>query len=71
MAEHFKFSKDYIGQYFKKNTDMTIREYISNYRGNLIRQRINSGRFSLKQIALEFGLTDESHVSKLLKQKTI
>ncbi|MBB5645939.1 AraC family ligand binding domain-containing protein [Pedobacter cryoconitis] len=69
MGEHFRFTKDYIGQYFKKNTGMTIREYISDYRGNLISQRINTGRFSLKQIASEFGLTDESHVSKLIKQK--
>jgi AraC family L-rhamnose operon regulatory protein RhaS len=68
MAGHFKFTKDYMGQYFKKNAGMTIRDYISDYRGNLIRQRINSGRFGLKQIASEFGLTDESHVSKILKQ---
>jgi len=67
MADHFNLTKDYIGQYFKKNTGMTIRDYISDYRGNLIRERIHSGRFGLKQIAAEFGLTDESHVSKLLK----
>lgn len=70
MAENFKFTKDYMGQYFKKNTGMTIRDYISEYRGNLIRQRISSGRIGLKQIASEFGLTDESHVSKLIKQKS-
>jgi AraC family L-rhamnose operon regulatory protein RhaS len=68
MAEHFNFSKDYMGQYFKKNTDMTIRDYIGNYRGSLIKQRLDSGRFGLKQIASEFGLTDESHVSKLLNK---
>lgn len=68
MAENFKFTKDYMGQYFKANTGLTIRDYISNYRGSLIRQRINSGKFGLKQIALEFGLTDESHVTKLLKK---
>jgi YesN/AraC family two-component response regulator len=69
MAEHFKFTKDYIGPYFKKNTGMTIRDYIGGYRNTLIRQRMKTGRFGLKQIAAEFGLTDESHVSKLLKQR--
>jgi len=69
MADHFKFTKDYIGPYFKKNTGITIRDYISDYRKSLIRQRMNSGRFGLKQIAAEFGLTDESHVSKLLRNK--
>jgi AraC family L-rhamnose operon regulatory protein RhaS len=68
MAEHFKFTKDYIGQYFKTNTGMTIRDYVGRYRVSLIRQRLDSGRFGLKQIASEFGLTDESHVSKLLKK---
>lgn len=67
MSGHFKFSKDYMGSYFKRHTGLTLRNYISEYRKNLIRQRLNSGRFNLKQIAAEFGLTDESHVSKLLK----
>ena len=68
IAEHFNLSKDYIGPYFKRHTGITLRNYISEYRNNLIRQRMDSGRFSLKQIAAEFGLIDESHVSKLLKQ---
>ena len=68
MASHFNLAKDYIGPYFKKNAGTTIRDYIAHYRNQLIRQRMNSGRFGLKQIAAEFGLTDESHVSKLLKR---
>ncbi len=68
IAEKFRFTKDYIGQYFKKNTGITMRDYVNGYRVSLIKQRIESGRFSLKQIASEFGLTDESHVSKILKQ---
>lgn len=68
MAVHFKLSEDYIGPYFKRNTGFTLRHYINGYRQNLIKQRMASGRFGLKQIALEFGLTDESHVSKLLKK---
>jgi len=68
MASHFKLTKDYIGPYFKRNTGLTLKNYINTYRINLIRQRVNSGNYRLKQIAAEFGLTDESHVSKLLKQ---
>lgn len=69
MAVHFNLSKDYIGPYFKRNTGLTLRNYISDYRNNLIKNRLNSRNFSLKQIAVEFGLTDESHVSKLLRYK--
>lgn len=67
MAVHFKLSEDYIGPYFKRNTGITLRRYIHDYRKNLIQQRIESGRFGLKQIAAEFGLVDESHVSKLMR----
>ena len=67
IARQFNTTPDYIGPYFKRNTGITLREYISTYRKGLIKQRLDSGNFSLKQIAGEFGLTDESHVSKILK----
>ena len=68
MAAHFNLSEDYIGSYFKRNTGITLRQYIQDYRQNLIKKRMENGRFGLKQIAAEFGLTDESHVSKVLKK---
>jgi AraC family L-rhamnose operon regulatory protein RhaS len=66
MAAHFNIAPDYLGPYFKKNAGVTLRDYIGNYRKSLIRQRVESGNYSLKQIAAEFGLTDESHVSKIM-----
>jgi AraC family L-rhamnose operon regulatory protein RhaS len=66
MAAHFNTTADYIGPYFKRNTGITLRSYIGDYRKGLIRQRIESGNYSLKQIASEFGLTDESHVRKTI-----
>lgn len=65
MAVHFNTTADYVGPYFKRNTGVTLRDYIGGYRRTLIKQRIKSGNYSLKQIAAEFGLTDESHVSKI------
>jgi len=70
MAAHFNIPGNYIGLYFKRNAGITLRDYISNYRNSLIRQRIDSGRYSLKQIAADFELTDESHVSKLMQKST-
>lgn len=66
MAAHFNTTADYIGPYFKRNTGITLRSYIGEYRRELIRQRMKSGNYSLKQVAVEFGLTDESHVSKII-----
>jgi AraC family L-rhamnose operon regulatory protein RhaS len=68
MAQHFHMSPGYMGPYFKRNAGTTLREYIGQYRSSLIRQRLDSGNYSLKQIAADFGLTDESHVRKSLRQ---
>ncbi|WP_121809586.1 AraC family transcriptional regulator [Mucilaginibacter kameinonensis] len=66
MAASFNIAGEYMGPYFKRNTGVTLRDYIRDYRNELIKQRIASGRYNLKQIAAEFGLTDESHVSKIV-----
>jgi len=66
MAPHFNIAADYLGTYFKRQVGMTIRTYIHQYRNTLIRQRIAAGRMILKEIADEFGLTDVSHLTKIL-----
>lgn len=67
LAMHFNTTADYIGPYFKRNAGITLRDYIREYRKVLIEQRTLSGKYSLKEIASQFGLTDESHVAKILK----
>jgi AraC family L-rhamnose operon regulatory protein RhaS len=66
IAAQFNITADYIGPYFKRNTGITLRYYINDYRKSLIKLRLKSGNQNLKQIAAEFGLTDESHVRKIL-----
>ncbi|WET67674.1 AraC family transcriptional regulator [Sphingobacterium sp.] len=66
MAEHFNIANDYLGIYFKRQAGITLRDYIQNYRSTLIRQRIAVGRVTLKEIAAEFGLTDVSHLTKII-----
>jgi len=66
MAEHFNIANDYLGIYFKRQAGITLREYIQNYRNTLIRQRIATGRVTLKEIVAEFGLTDVSHLNKII-----
>ncbi|GAB3800610.1 AraC family transcriptional regulator [Spirosoma humi] len=67
MAAHFHTTADYIGPYFKRNTGTTLRAYVGKYRKMLIEQRLASGNYSLKQVAADFDLTDESHVRKVLR----
>jgi AraC family transcriptional regulator, L-rhamnose operon regulatory protein RhaS len=68
MAVSFNTAANYIGPYFKRNAGISLRSYVRSYRHMLIMKRIQSGNYSLKQIAAEFGLTDESHVHKIIKK---
>ncbi len=69
IASHFNISTSYFSAYFKRRFDISYREYINQYRIQLIEQRLASGRFSLKEIANEFGFNDESHFSHYYKNK--
>ena len=67
IAAHFNISANYFGDYFKRNFEIGYRDYINQYRMKLIEKRINSGHVNMKQIAIEFGFTDESHLSNYFK----
>jgi AraC-like DNA-binding protein len=69
IASHFNIAGNYFGAYFKRNFDISYRDYINQYRTKLIEKRIVSGQQSLKQIAVEFGFTDESHLSNYFKNR--
>lgn len=67
ISAHFNIASNYFSAYFKRKFDLTYREYIKRYRTKLIEKRIESGKYSLKQIADEFGFTDASHLSHFFK----
>jgi len=68
IAGHFNIAGNYFCAYFKRNFDISYRDY-NQYRTKLIEQRIISGHLSLKQIAVEFGFTDERHLSNYFKNR--
>jgi len=67
IAGHFNIAASYFSDYFKRNFEISYRDYINQYRLKLIENRINAGQMSLKQIAAEFSFTDESHLSNYFK----
>lgn len=67
IASHFNIATTYFSAYFKRNFEISFRDYINSYRLMLINKRLESGQFTLKQIALEFGFNDESHFSHFYK----
>ncbi|MEN0052335.1 MAG: AraC family transcriptional regulator [Mucilaginibacter sp.] len=69
IADHFDISNSYFSIYFKRNFSISYREYVHSYRLQLIEKRLQSNHSTLKEIAHEFGFTDESHLSNYFKQK--
>lgn len=69
ISDHFHISPNYFSTYFRRNFSMSYREYIQSYKLKLIEKRVAAGKSNLKQIADEFGFTDESHLSNYFKQK--
>lgn len=69
IAENFNISPAYFGAYFKRNFGISYREYLNQYRINLIERRLINSRLTLKEIASEFGLVDESHLSRYFKSQ--
>jgi len=69
VAGNFNIAPSYFSAWFKRNFELTYRDYINNLRTKLIEQRIKGRNMPIKQIAHEFGFTDESHLSNYFKKR--
>lgn len=69
ISKHFNISPTYFSAYFKRNFEVSYRDYINDYKLKLIERRIQSGQMTMKQIAFEFGFTDESHLTNYFKKQ--
>lgn len=69
ISKHFNISDTYFGAYFKRNFEVSYRKYITDYKLKLIERRIQAGQMTMKQIAFEFGFTDESHLTNYFKKQ--
>lgn len=67
IAAHFLKSKNYISQYFKTQTGESLKDYISKYKINLVKNRLVHSNLTISQIAHELEYTDESHLNKTFK----
>lgn len=69
VSQHFGLSETYLGRYFKKHTQETMQQYITNYRTKLIEARLQHSDLRINEIAYELGFTDESHLNKFFKKQ--
>jgi AraC-like DNA-binding protein len=68
LASIIGFSKNYVGEYFKQQTGTSIRQYILDYRLELVKIRLQYSDLTISEIAHELDFSDESHLSNLFKK---
>ncbi|MCM4173202.1 AraC family transcriptional regulator [Arenibacter sp. TNZ] len=68
LADVFMMSTTYVSEYFKKQVNMPLREYIIKAKLKLVEIRLLNSDFTLTEIADELGFTDVSHLSKTFKK---
>ena len=70
IAAHCCKSRDHIRLYFKKQTGITLKDYILSYKFELVKTRLLHSDLTVAAIAAELSFTDESHLNKFIKHKT-
>lgn len=68
LSDVFMMSPTYVSEFFKKQVNMPLREYIIKAKLKLVEIRLLNSDFTLTQIADELGFTDVSHLSKTFKR---
>lgn len=68
IAQQFNLSPTYLGNYFRKQCNESIQQYISSYRIRQIEHRLRFSDRRVHEIAAEFGFADESHINKFFKR---
>lgn len=68
LALQFNKSADHLSRYFKAQTGITIKDYITRYKLNLIQTRLKFSDLTISEIADEMNFSDESHLNKVFKK---
>lgn len=70
LAGQFHLSSSYLGEFFRKNLNVSLREYIIKTRLKLVEIRLLNSDHTFTEIAEELCFTDVSHLSKTFKRYT-
>ena len=68
LSEKFNISNKYFSEYFRRNADESLKEYIQKTKLQIAVNRIKYTQNSLQEIAWSLGFTDGSHLNRVLKK---
>ena len=70
LAETFAMSATYVSEFFRKQVNMPLKEYIIKAKLKMVEIRLLNSDYTLTEIADDLGFTDVSHLSKTFKKYT-
>lgn len=68
IAKHFHITSSTLSNYFKKKAGNSLHNYILLYKLEIAKDRLLNSEFTVSQIALQLGFTDESHLTRIFKK---
>ena len=68
LAETFMMSPTYVSEFFRKQVNISLREYIIKAKLKLVEIRLLNSDYTLTEIADDLSFTDVSHLSKTFKR---
>lgn len=69
MAKKFYLSADYLSKVFKKETGISIVDFIVEERMFLAKELLKEGKMSISRVAYECGYDNYSYFTKIFKKK--
>jgi AraC-like DNA-binding protein len=68
VAESLKVNADHLGRLFRQHTEGTLADFLGRVRVNHACRMLESGRYSVGEIALRVGFADAAHFGKVFKR---
>jgi YesN/AraC family two-component response regulator len=68
LANVFAISPTYVSEFFKKQVNISLRDYILKAKLKMLEIRLLNSDYTLTEIAEDMGFTDVSHLSKTFKK---
>ncbi|MCL2186538.1 MAG: AraC family transcriptional regulator [Treponema sp.] len=67
LSHQFNIGTNYIGYLFKRETGMTVHQYIAKIRIRNAENMLQSGNYRIQEVAEHCGFSDKFHFYKLFK----
>ncbi len=69
VAQHLHYNPDYFASLFRKQTGMTITQYLNKMRVELAKQLLVNENVSIKEAAYSSGFQDEKYFMRIFKRQ--